>query len=152
MLGVQCMRLWCTILVQNIAPKFTERCSCTYFFCAFVQMDWRVYNSDMVAHRVRLMFYEHAVLGDTDLPTFRPTCRSTNSPTDMFKAIYPSMFDGKLDLHCSICSRKYYIKISDPLHSSDEITRQKYLLTQVIFNFFCNFWIPCINSTGMALG
>ena len=58
MLGVQCMRLWCIILVQNNAPKFTERCSCTDFFYAFFQVNWRVYNSAMVAHRVRLMFCE----------------------------------------------------------------------------------------------
>ena len=61
MLGVQCMRLWYIILVQNIAPKLTERCSCTDFFHAFVQMNWRVYNSAMVAHRARLMFCEHRI-------------------------------------------------------------------------------------------
>ena len=61
MLCVQCMRLWYIILVQIIAPKFTERCSCTDFFYAFVQMNWRVYNIAMVAHRVRLMFCEHRI-------------------------------------------------------------------------------------------
>ena len=61
MLGVQCARLWYIILVQNIAPKFTERCSCTDFFYSFAQMNWRVYNSAMDAHRVRLMFCEHRI-------------------------------------------------------------------------------------------
>ena len=61
MLGVQCMRLWYIILVQNIAPKFTERCSCTDFFYSFVQMNWRVYNSAMDAHTVHLMFCEHRI-------------------------------------------------------------------------------------------
>ena len=56
MLGVQCMRLWHIILVLNIAPKFSERCSCTDFFYVFVQMNWRVYNSAMVAPMVRLIF------------------------------------------------------------------------------------------------
>ena len=65
MLGVQCMRLWYIILVQNIAPKFTERCSCTDFFYSFVQMNWRVYNSAMDAHRVRLMFCEHRIHAHT---------------------------------------------------------------------------------------
>ena len=55
------MRLWYIILVQNIAPKFTGRCSCTDFFYVFVQMNWRVHNSAMVAHRVRLMFCEHRI-------------------------------------------------------------------------------------------
>ena len=65
MLGVQCMRLWCIILVQNIAPKLTERCSCTDFSYSFVQMNWRVYNSAMVAYRVRLMFCEHKMYAHT---------------------------------------------------------------------------------------
>ena len=55
------MRLSYIILVQNIAPKFTEQCSCTDFFNAFVQMNWRVYNCAMVAHRVRLMFCEQRI-------------------------------------------------------------------------------------------
>ena len=48
MLGVQCMRLWYITLVQNIAPKFTERCSCFDFFYVFVQMNWRVYDSALL--------------------------------------------------------------------------------------------------------
>ena len=59
------MRLRYIILVQNIAPKFTERCSCTDFFYSFVQMNWRVDNSAMDAHRVRLMFCEHRIHAHT---------------------------------------------------------------------------------------
>ena len=70
MLGVQCMRLMYIILVQNIAPKFTERCSCTDFFYAFVQMNRRVYNSAMVARRVRLMFCEHRIYTHTSQDLF----------------------------------------------------------------------------------
>ena len=55
------MRLWYIILVQNIAPKFTERCSCTDFFYVFVQMNCRVYNSVLVAHKECLMFCEHII-------------------------------------------------------------------------------------------
>ena len=55
------MRLWYSIIVQNSAPKFTKRCSCTDVFYAFVQMNWKVYNSDMVARRLRLMFCEHEI-------------------------------------------------------------------------------------------
>ena len=95
---------------MHVMHTFVERIYDFYvlswkcYFYAFVQMNWRFYNSAMVAHRVRLMFCEHAVFWDTDLPTFRPTCRSTNSPTDMFKAIYLPIFEGKLDLPCGICS------------------------------------------------
>ena len=41
--------------------SFTERCSCTDVFYAIVQMNWIVYNSAIVARRVRLMFCEHRI-------------------------------------------------------------------------------------------
>ena len=43
-------------------------------------MNWRVYNSAMVAHRVRLIFCEHADSGNTDLPTHRLTYSKQYTP------------------------------------------------------------------------
>ena len=102
---------WVLILYKSIENWCFKQIKLTPWRCVhfdFVQnfqCSWRDFERTGV-----LMFCEHAVFRDTGLPTFRPICRSTNSPTDMFKAIYPSIFKGKLDLHRGICSRKCYFK------------------------------------------
>ena len=59
MLRVQCMRLWYIMLVLNIAPKLSERFTCTDFLYMFIQMDWIV--RVLVAHKIRLVFCEHRI-------------------------------------------------------------------------------------------